>query len=241
MDSESQDRKSRSRAGAAYKLPLFLFAGWVVCEYSSVFVPDHFSDDLYDSIYFFTEDASSIFLALACYFSLPYSSIVLKGVSFSVVVVAISVMLCNIFVKIEILPATSATGLSVVLVLSMLQIFMIRFIFHKGDGEYCTPESGTIYLIIDKPHDFWGLLGLIKSALGGGLSVYIDGNCYWFSREKGVLVKTNDPDWYRGKQMINWGTATPEKIADLEAMKGQRWSIFNNCFTVFGAWRRKWS
>lgn len=237
----SQDQTSRNRYGVVGKTPLTLVGGFIFCEYISVFVPDSVRDEIYNAVYFLFEDLSTVFLAAAFYSSLSYTSMVLKGVSFSTVVVAISILLSNILNDVGLIPASSAIGISVAFILIMLQTYLIRFIFHLQDGKIGKPDSGTIYLVINKPHNFTGLLGLIWSGVGRGCSAYVDGNCYWFSREKGILIKNHDPDWYRGKRMLDYGEATSEKIADLDSMVGQKWSLWNNCFTVFSAWHRRWS
>lgn len=237
----SRDPSSRNRTGRAYNLPLLFFAGWLICEYIPSFVPDGFSDDQYSVIYFLAEDLSTVLLASACYLSLSYTSLVLKGVSFSTIVISCSIMMFNIFVESGLVSPSSSFGLSLIAALIAVQYFMTRFIFRLEDGEICKPDPNTIYLIINKPHNFTGLCGLMWSAIGGGFSAYVDGDCYWFSHDKGILVKGSHPDWYRGKRMVNCGEATPEKISDLESLIGQKWSLWNNCFTVFSAWRRRWT
>lgn len=241
MVSAQQGQSSRSRTGHAYKLPLMLFMGWVIFEYLPSFVPSSFSDEQYSVIYFLSEDFSTVLLTLACYFSLSYTSIILKGVSLSTVVIASSIMIFNAMIEFVPLSISQSFGLSFIATFIAIQCFMTRFIIRMDTGEYGLPNSGEIYLIVSKPHGFMGLLGLIWSGIGGGFSIYIDGDCYWFPRDKGELVKTHDPDWYKGKRMISCGPKTPEKMAELNDMIGQKWSIFNNCFTVIASWSRKWS
>ncbi len=188
-----------------------------------------------------TSDLATVFLAAAGYSALTYTSTTLKGVSFSILAVCIAMMGINLLVLSGFLRPSYTVGLLFVAVLVVLQLFMARFIFYAKGGKIDNPDPGRIYLIINKPHNFTGLLGLIWSGIGGGVSAYVDGDYYWFQRDKGILVKERAFNWYRGKRMLDYGAATPEKMADLNRMLGQKWSLWNNCFTVFNAWHRRWS
>lgn len=240
MQRSEHQGKGQNRIADVHKLPLILFGLWFIMELLPAVVPASVSDEVHGDIYFFAEDTSSILLALACYFSLSYTSIVLKGVSLSAVVVTIFLFVFNLIIDSGVLQPSSALAITIGGFIFVLMLFAVRFLFKSTNGTYGKPAVNAIYLIIDKPHDFLGMLGLLWSGVGGGYSVYINGACYWFPRDKGMMVKTFDPDWYKGRYMINCGPATADKIADLEAMVGQKWSILNNCFTVFGRWRRKW-
>lgn len=179
-------------------------------------------------------------LALACYTVLSYTSTILKAMFLTAVVVSAGMFISNILVKVLSFGQNTATALMVAFILITLQLFMTRFIF-RMDHTYITPEPDRIYLIVTKPHDLWGMAGLVWSGVGGGFSAYVDGQCYWFSREAGVMVKEYDSDYYKGRQLIDCGIATKDKIEDLDNLVGCKWSIWNNCFTVFGRWRRAWS
>lgn len=204
-------------------------------------VPASFSNAFYDSLYFLTEDLASIFLALACYFSLSYTSVILKGVSLTAVIITVLLFSFNIVIDLGLLPTASATTLTIALFIISFMLFTVRFLFRSTNATWGKPAVNAIYLIIDKPHSFLGMLGLFWSGIGGGYSVYHNGDCYWFPRTEGKMVKTHEPDWYKGRYMINCGPATPAKLADLESMIGQKWSIFNNCFVAFGKWKRRWA
>lgn len=229
-----------SRKKGVHKLPLILFGVWLVLELLPGFTPASLSDDLYSKLYFFTEDTASIALALACYFSLSYTSVILKGVSLTAVITTILLFGFNTIMNFGLLPGTSATALTIAVFIIALMLFAVRFLFRSTNATWGKPAVNAIYLIIDKPHSFLGMLGLFWSGIGGGYSVYHNGDCYWFPRSEGKMVKTHDQDWYKGRYMINCGPATPDKLADLESMIGQKWSIFNNCFVAFGKWKRRW-
>jgi len=241
MQVSERQGKDLNRIAGVHKLPLILFGLWLGMELLPGFVPASVSDKIHDDIYFFAEDTSSILLALACYFSLSYTSLILKGVSLSVVIITILLFVFNIIIDFGLLSATSATALTVAMFLISIMLFTVRFLFRSTNGTYGKAAVNAIYLIIDKPHDFFGMLGLIWSGIGGGYSVYVNGDCYWFPRSEGKMVKTHDPHWYQGRYMINCGPITADKINDLESMIGQKWSVFNNCFVVFGKWRRRWN
>jgi hypothetical protein len=157
------------------------------------------------------------------------------------VIVAANIAIANNIIGLLNLPEPINLALFFTLLIISLHLFLLRFMLRLSSDKFHKPEDGTIYLIVTKPHNFLGMLGLFWSGLGGGSSVYVDGVCYWFSSEKGALVKTTDPDWYKGKRMIDCGRRSPDKIAELDKLVGMRWSIWNNCFTVFARWRREWS
>lgn len=203
-------------------------------------VPAYVSDHIYDTIYFLSEDLSTIALALACYFSLSYTSVLLKGITLTAVIVSIMFFASNNIVQYSPIPATSSTGLVLFFGVLVTSLFLIRFLFKTYDGGYIKPKHDRIYLIVNKPHNFLGMLGLFYSGIGGGFSVYVNGDCYWFPKEVGKLVKTFEKDWYKGRYLIDCGPVTGDKINDLESMIGEKWSIFNNCFTVFSRWRKRW-
>ena len=230
----------KSRIGRGHRLPVCFFVSWLVCEFAPAVIPSSASDDLYWTLYFFSEDLSTILLALACYTALSYTSTILKGISLTVIVVACCLMISNALIEFMDFNESTAMALMVAFILISLQFFLTRFVF-RMDHTYTAPEPGRVYLIITKPHDLWGMVGLFWSGIGGGFSAYVDGTCYWFSREAGVMIKEYDPDYYKTRQIIDCGIATADKIADLDSLVGCKWSIWNNCFTVFGRWRREWS
>lgn len=230
----------KSRIGRGHRLPLGFFVSWLICEFAPALIPSSASDDLYWTLYYYSEDLSTILLALACYTALSYTSTVLKGISLSVVVVACGLLLFNILINIFEFPKVPATAMMIVFILLSLQLFMARFIF-RLDPSRSVPDLNHIYLVVTKPHNLWGMAGLFWSGVGGGFSVYADGWCYWFSREAGVMVKEYDPDYYKGRRLIDCGVVTADKIDDIDDLVGTKWSIWNNCFTVFGRWRRIWS
>lgn len=242
MDSAQHVPTSRrSRATTGHKIPLILFGFWVICELGPSFIPLSVSDVVYWNAYLYSEDLASLLLAAACYTSLSYTSVVVKGVSLSAVVIAGCLIPVNIMSALGFIPKSYAIGILLAMVFAALQLFLVRFILRIEEHSFTTPRPETVYLIINKPRSLPGMLGLLWSGIGGGFTAYVDGQCYWFSRKSGTLVKEYDPQWYRGKRMINCGAASDEKIADLEGMIGKKWSIWNNCFTVFGAWKRRWS
>jgi len=230
----------RSHPGRDHKIPVLLFFVWLVLEISPAIVPSSFSDTFYDNFYFWTEDLSTIAFALACYLSLSYTSIILKGVALSAVIISIAIMVLNFIVETAGLPKIPSTGFAFAAIVFVLFAFLIRFLFKVKDGGYGKPKHDHIYLIVNKPHNLIGMLGLFYSGIGGGFSAYVNGDCYWFPKEEGKLVKTHDPDWYKGRHIIDCGPVTGNKINDLESMIGQKWSLFNNCFVVFSRWRRRW-
>jgi len=231
----------RNQSGRDYKTPLFFFALWLILELSSAFVPASFSDIFYDQFYFWTEDLSTISLALACYFSLSYTSTILKAVSLTAVIVTTCIMFLNILVEFSPIPKISSVGLTLGLGVIVIGVFLIRFLFRVHDGTHGLAQRDIMYLVIDRPKNFLGVLALLYSGIGGGFSVYVNGDCYWFPRDAGKMVKTHEEGWCRGKNMIDCGPVTGDKLNDLESMIGQKWSIFNNCFTVFSRWRRRWT
>lgn len=233
-------KNSKSRLiGRGHSLPVGLFLLWVLCEYSPVMFPDSMTNYQYLQAYYYTEDLATILLALACYTALSYTSMILKGISLTVVVIASGLMISNAMVDFLGFDKSTTTAFMVAFVLIALQLFMTRFVF-RMDHTFTAPEPDRIYLIVTKPHDLWGMAGLFWSGIGGGFSAYVDGTCYWFSREAGVMVKEYDPDYCKGRQLIDCGIATKDKIEDLDNLVGCKWSIWNNCFTVFGRWRRAW-
>ena len=236
---EYPNRKSLATTG--HRTPLALFFLWGVFEFVPALLPHLIGDDLYWAVYFYAEDMASVMLAMACYFSLSYTSVLLKGVALTIVIISSMLIPCNILVDVGAIPASYGVGLLIILVFSIAQCFMVRFMLRASSDRITNPRDDIVYLIVNKPRNFWGMIGLLWSGIGGGFTAYVAGECYWFSRESGVLVKTTDKNWFRGKQMIDCGEATSEKIADLEALVGQRWSVLNNCFTVFGSWKRRWS
>ncbi len=237
---DHQRQTQRKRIGRGHNLPVCFFVLWLICEFSPSIIPASISDETYWMLYFLSEDLTGILLALACYTALSYTSTILKAMSLTAVVIACGLMLANASIEFLDFDESTATGLMVAFVLISLQLFMTRFVF-RMDHTYTTPEPSRIYLIVTKPHDLWGMAGLFWSGIGGGFSVYVDGTCYWFSREAGVMVKEYDLDYYKTRQLIDCGIATKDKIEDLDNLVGCKWSIWNNCFTVFGRWRRAWS
>lgn len=223
-----------------FKTPIVFFALWVLLLIIPVLVPESVSDEIYDAIYFFASDLSVVALALACYFSLSYTSVVNKGLSLSAVIISTLIFASNMLVEYSPIPVGSTTGLFVFGGVFSTLLFLLRFLFRIYEGGYMKPEHDRIYLIVNKPRNFIGMIGLLYSGIGGGFSAYVNGDCYWFPRKEKCLVKTHDKDYYKGRYLIDCGPVTGDKINDLESMIGQKWSIFNNCFTVFGRWRRKW-
>lgn len=213
---------------------------WFILLMVPAVVPASFSDEMYDFIYFLTSDLSVIALASAFYVSLSYTSIVNKGLALISIIISTLVFVSNHVIEHTPIPKDSSTGLLVFSGVLITGLFLIRFLFKTYSGGYMKPEHDRIYLIVNKPRNFLGMMGLFYSGIGGGFSAYVNGDCYWFSKEASSLVKTRDKDWYKGRYLIDCGPVTGDKINDLESMIGQKWSIFNNCFTVFSRWRRKW-
>jgi len=232
-------RIKRKRTGLDHKLPVIFVILWFVCEFLPALIPSETGIDLYWDLYFYSEDLSTIFLALSFYTALSYTSVILKGLSLSAVVISIGLIATNILVDVVGFPQKHSTALVIGCCLYALQLYMTRFIFSVNE-EYQNPEPDTIYLVVTKPHDLWGMAGLFWSGIGGGFSAYVNGYCYWFSREKGVMIREYTPDYYKGRKLIYCGPATLEKTEDLDSLVGRKWSIWNNCFVVFGRWRRTW-
>lgn len=218
------------------RTPLLFLAAWFLLEVCPAFVSPFLGDDAYSTMYFLTEDWASVCLAAALYFGLSYTSTTLKMAAFVAVVLATFYAVTNL----AIIPLDDGWGISLIIASIMVAAILaaMRFVFMDGgDGK---PEDGHIYLIIRKPHTVMDLLGLFYSGIGGGFVAYHDGNIWKFKKSAGVLVKEPNALYYTGKRMIDCGPATPEMLADLDGLLGARWSIFNNCFTVFAGWRRKW-
>jgi len=226
---------------AGHKKPVFFFVLWFALETLPAFVPESVSNIVYNAIYFLSEDLSTIALALACYFALSYTSIVLKGLTLSAVIISTLFFITNLMIEHTAIPQSTTTGIVGFVGFLIIGLFLIRFLFKVSGGSYLKPKHDRIYLIVNKPHSMLGMLGLFYSGMGGGFSAYVNGDCYWFSKDAGSLVKTFDKSWYKGRYLIDCGPVTGDKINDLEAMIGQKWSIFNNCFTVFSRWRRRWA
>ena len=77
-----------------------------------------------------------------------------------------------------------------------------------------------------------------------GIRALWNGNTYnELTGGDGYKASTASPDHYTfiGNSNDDCGIATQDKITDLENLVGCKWSIWNNCFTVFGRWRRAWS
>ena len=223
-----------------HKTPICLLLGWLLLETIPSFVSPYLSDDVYSGVYNYTEDWASVLLAAALYAGLSYTSTLLKAASLFVLIVAFSFALANIIIDILGIQDESAPALFIAISVWLGAIFALRFIFHFDDGDKHTPTRRHIYLIIRKPHSLLDMLALIYSGLGGGFVAYHDGKIWKFTKSEGCLVKEFDPKYYVGKRMIDCGEATEEKLADLDTLVGARWSIFNNCFSVFAGWRRKW-
>jgi len=151
----------RNQRGRDYKTPLLFFALWFVLEISSAFVPASFSNIFYDHFYFWTEDLSTIALALACYFSLSYTSTILKAVSLTAIIITMSIMFLNILVEFSDIPKISSVGVTVGLGVAVTGIFLIRFLFRVHDGTFGLAQHDIMYLVIDRPKNFLGVLALL--------------------------------------------------------------------------------
>lgn len=223
-----------------HRKPILFFALWVVFELGTSLVPSSVSDSVYDAIYFLSEDLSTIALSMAFYFALSYTSTILKAMSLSAVIISSVVFATNMLAEHTFIPNSSGTSIVISGSLVALLLCFLRFLFKIRNGGVMTPEHDRIYLIVSRPSDFVGMIGLFRSGIGGGFSAYVNGDCYWFPRKEKCLIKTHDKDYYKGRYLIDCGPVTGDKINDLESMIGQKWSIFNNCISVFGRWRRKW-
>lgn len=229
-----------SHHALGHRKPILFFALWVVFELGTSLVPSYVSDSIYDTIYFLSEDWSTIALSLAFYFALSYTSTILKAISVSAVIISTMLFATNMLVEYTPIPESSETSIVISGSLISLILFLLRFLFKIRNGGFMTPEHDHIYLVVSKPRDLLGMVGLFYSGIGGGFSAYVNGDCYWFPRAEGRLVKTYEKDWYKGRYLIDCGPVTGDKINDLESMIGQKWSLMNNCISVFGRWRRKW-
>jgi len=229
-----------SHHARGHKVPFIFFSLWFVLELVPSLVPSSISNSVYDTIYFLAEDLSMIALALSFYFALSYTSTILKGMSLSVIIISTLIFATNIIVEHTPIPENSTTAIVISGSLISIALFLLRFLFKIYDGSYKPPVHDHIYLVVNRPSDFIGMIGLFRSGIGGGFSAYVNGDCYWFPRKEKCLVKTHDKEYYKGRYLIDCGPVTGDKINDLESMIGQKWSIFNNCFSVFGRWRRKW-
>lgn len=190
--------------------------------------------------YYLSSWWSYVLLALCGYLPLSYTSILNKGVLFSLIIFTASIAASNTLVYFELLPNITATALTAGMVILSILLVSLRFIIHIHDGDFYTPSPGNIYLIINKPRTFIELLGMITSGFVGGFTIYHDGFTYWFSRKEGVLVKTYEPDWYKGKRLIYVCESTPENIDDLDSLPGRSWSFWNNCVFTPLRFKRRW-
>ncbi len=228
---------NRDAFGHKLRLPICLSAFWVFLELIPAFVPDPW----YDNVYFFTEDLASVVIFAVMYSSLAYTAIVMKGISLAGCTFAISLMIVNWSSWLMDAPENFSLSIFLTLVYTLLLLLLIRFMVRVEDTNDISPDPKRIYMIVTRPRDLWGVVMLLLSGLGGGFSMYLDGDCYWFPRKEGILIKEYDPDWYKNKYIIDCGDATPERITELEDMIGRKWSIFNNCFTAFLPLYRRWS
>lgn len=223
-----------------HRAPLWLLLAWGCLETLPTFASPFLGDDAYSSVYNYSEDVATIALTLALYTALSYTSTLLKAAAFFTVIVSFSFAAANIAIDVMGLQDATKIALIIALVVWLGAVATLRFIFRFDDGDKCIPMRGHIYLIVRKPHSFIDMLALVYSGLGGGFVAYHDGDVWRFDREEGCLIKAHDKSYYIGKRMIDCGEATEEKLVDLNRMRGTKWSIFNNCVTVFAGWRRKW-
>lgn len=230
-----------SHHARGHKVPFLFFVLWFALELAPSLAPSSVSDSVYDTIYFLSEDLSMIALALSFYFALSYTSTLLKGMSLCIVIISASIFSANMLVEYTFIPKSAETGIVISVSIILMALFLLRFLFKIYDGGFMRPEHDRIYLVVSKPHDFRGMIGLIRSGIGGGFSAYVNGDCYWFPRKEKHLVKTHDKEYYKGRYLIDCGPVTGDKINDLESMIGQKWSLMNNCIAVFASWRRKWT
>ena len=223
-----------------HRLPVTLFLLWVAVELAPALAPPSMSDEGYRTLYLFSEDIASIVLASACYFSLTYTSTVLKGLSLATVVIAASLFGANLLVAFTPITASFETGIILGTVILAVYLILIRFIFRLNRSSPDKIKAGNIYLVYDKPHSFIGMLGLFLSGRSGMVSAWASGYCYRFSTSADGLLKEIKEDYLIGKTLVDYGPATENRVASLDALVGQKWSLFNNCFTVFSRWRREW-
>lgn len=224
---------------------VFMFVG-LMFSYSILNTVDEYfslsiSDNFRHRWYFITTDLSFILISLCGYFGLSYTSILNKGVMLSIVIFTIGIMISNIMVLFDVMVNQVGSALFAGFMILSLLLFCLRFISRIEDGDHYKPQPDKIYLIVNKPRSFYEFLGLLWSAIGGGFTIYHNDFTYWFSREKGVLIKSHDPDWYKGRRMLFVCFATPENIQDLETLPGLKWSIWNNCVFTPLRFKRRWS
>jgi len=83
-------------------------------------------------------------------------------------------------------------------------------------------------------------LSLIVSRHGKTIGAYVNGHKYQFDKTTGLFVKEASALPTLEIPFIDCGLAKEAKIASLDALVGQKWSLFNNCFMVFARWRKGW-
>lgn len=229
---------------------------WLLLEVGPAFVSPFLGDDAYSEMYYLTEDWASVMLALALYSGLSYTSTILKLSAFMAVSVATLFALANLLTE----ALTDGWYIAFVLACVAVALVLVSIRFSFMPRRIVKPTHDTIYLVVRKPHSILDMMALIYSGIGGGFVAYHNGDIWKFKRDTsrvwefklwklkiniprrdtGRMVKERNAQYYTGKGMIDCGPATPEKLQDLDDMVDQKWSIFNNCFTVFAGWRRKW-
>lgn len=195
------------------------------------FVALHLPEDIHTLIYLTSHDISLVAISLFTYVLVPWQQMVGKMVAFSFVGWSITCMIGNGVVEIFAFADPAYIAAIWLFIAFVIAWSCLRFIVISPPFSDHV-QSGRLYLVVSKPHNIWGAMGLILTGTGGHFAVWDPEKSALFEYQHGELIFCDQEKTLLDKAVLDFGPATTARRKALDDLVGTAWTPLKNCMST---------